>query len=401
MGGDELLSAEAAWAALAPRLEPLPAVDVDRRQALGRVAAAGADATVDVPSCDVSAMDGYALGGDAGDRLAVSATIAAGDRPGHRLAAGTAARIMTGAPVPTGADRIVPIEATDGGVELVTIDRDSDRGAHIRRRGEVVRAGRPLLAPGTAITAGLLAHLATHGHATVAVHRAPRVAVLTTGDEVVAPEVEPEPGQLRDSHTDFLLAAGRELGLDFRPLGIAGDDPKALAERVADGLDGADVLLIGGGVSKGAFDWVERTLARCGCALVWHGVAIQPGKPLLTAARDRRLVFGLPGNPNSVMATYTLFVRPALRRLMGHDDGFWHGARGGVLAGPLREGGGLDRFLPARVEWRDGDAVVTPVSLAGSHDLAAFAAADALVRAAAGAPPLGVGDRCSWIPLPA
>ncbi len=395
-----LLSPERAWRQLVEHLEPLAVDRVRRRDAWRRVLAEDLLATVDVPAENVSAMDGYAVGPTSRiSVLPVSATVAAGDPPGQRLAPGSAARIMTGAPVPDEVDRVIPIEQTDGGLETVVVEVDTTSGSHIRRRGEVLRAGDPLLASGTEISAAVLANLATHGFSEVAVHRPPTVAVVTTGDEVVAPESRPRPGQLRDSHTDFLLAAGRELGLEFESLGIASDEPERLADRLRLGLE-ADVLLIGGGVSKGAFDWVGQTLEECGCETLWHGVAIQPGKPLLAARHPRGIVFGLPGNPNSVMATYTLFVRPALRRLQGFDDGFWSGARSGVLEAALPEGGGLDRFLPARVRFADGEAQILPLSVAGSHDMVAFAGADGLVRASAGVPATRAGERCRWIPLP-
>ncbi len=394
-----LLPAAEAWAALDARLRPLEPLAVERPQALGRVLARGVTATVDIPAADVSAMDGYGLPATTRERYRVSATVAAGDAPGHRAEPGTAVRIMTGAPVPEGIDRVVPIEDTDAGTAEVRVLAPPPSGAHIRRAGEVLRAGDPLLPPGLPLGATALANLATHGIREVTVHRPPSVAVVTTGDEVVPPEVEPGPGQLRDSHSDFLAAAGRELRLEFALLGIAPDDPAELARRIRRGLE-HDVLILGGGVSMGAFDHVEPALLAAGCEIVWHGVAIQPGKPLLAARHSGGWAFGLPGNPNSVMATYTLFVRPVLRRLLGFDDGFWHGASGGVLTGPLREGGRLDRFLPAQVVVEGGEARVTPLRPAGSHDLASFGRADALVRAPAGRPAAEPGDRCEWLPLP-
>jgi len=230
------------------------------------------------------------------------------------------------------------------------------------------------------------------------VHRAPSVAVLTTGDEVVPPETEPGPGQLRDSHTDFLAAAGASLGLRFQPLGIAPDRDDALALLVESGLQ-FDVLLLCGGVSKGEFDFVEGALAAHGCRIELDGVAIQPGSPLVFATHPGGIVFGLPGNPASVMVTFWLFVRPALRRLMGIDGGWWQGALPGVLAGPLPAARDRDRFLPADLEIRDGVVRVTPYPSKGSHDLAAYAHGTALVRVRAGAAPAQKGAACEVLPL--
>ena len=394
-----LLPPEEAWRRLEPFLAPLPAERLARRRALGRVLAAPTVASVDVPPADVSAMDGYAVRGDvAGGRRPVAGTVAAGDPPGAECPPGAAMRIMTGAAVPAGADRVVPVESTDGGAATVAFHDGVAAGAHIRRRGEIVAAGQPLLPAGAVVTPGALALLATHGLGTLTVHRAPAVSLLVTGDEVVPPDRRPRPGQLRDSHTDFLLAAGSGMGLAFESLGIAPDRREALATAIAAGLE-ADVLLLTGGVSKGEYDYVEEILEGLGCRALFDAVAIQPGKPLVAAAHAGGLVFGLPGNPGSVMAAFWLFVRPALHRLMGRKDGFWHGALTGELAAPLPGAKGRDRFLPAAVETGDGRARVRPFVSRGSHDLMASAGGDALVRVPAGAAPSPPGTACEYLPL--
>jgi molybdenum cofactor synthesis domain-containing protein len=398
-----MLPPEDAWKRLELHLAPLPAERLPRRAAAGRVLAESLAAQVDVPPVDVSAMDGYAVAGSApaGARLPVAATVVAGDRPGLELAPGTAARIMTGAPVPTGADRVVPVEETDSGEQEVHLPRGTGPRRHIRRQGEVVRRGDPLLAPGALLTPGALSLLATHGFAEISVHRAPSLAVVVTGDEVVPPEAEPQPGQLRDSHSDFLLAAGRGLGLDVELLGIAGDRVEELRAQVERGL-GADVLLLTGGVSMGELDLVEGVLGDLGVELLFDAVAVQPGKPLVAGVHRRGaggLVFGLPGNPASVMVCFWLFVRPALRRLLGLAGGYWHGALPGVLAAPLPGAKGRDRFLPAAVEFAGGRIEVTTAATRGSHDLAAYSRGTALVRIPAGAEPAEPGAPCEVLPL--
>jgi molybdopterin molybdotransferase len=397
---DRMLAPDEAWRRIAAHLSPLPEETVERRAAAGRVLARPLAATVDVPAADVSAMDGYALAGavSPGERRRVAATIAAGEPPGFELRPPAVARIMTGAPVPRGADRVIPVEQSDGGRDEVIFHAAAHPGDHIRRRGEVLAAGDPLLAAGAHLTPGALALLATHGHAAVAVHRAPAVAVLTTGDEVVPPEVTPAPGQLRDSQTDFLLAAGAALGLRFTSLGIAPDRVEALTPRVEQGLR-SDVLLLCGGVSMGEFDLVEGALAALGCRTVFDAVAIQPGKPLVFATHAGGLVFGLPGNPASTMIAFWLFVRPALRRLLGHEDGWWRGALAGTLAAPLPGAKGRDRFLPAAAACHDGAVHVTPLPPLGSHDLAAYGRGNALVRVRPGAEPAPVGAPCEVLPL--
>jgi molybdopterin molybdotransferase len=399
-----MLHPDEAWARIAARCRPLPETLAARREALGRVLTRPLAATVDVPAADVSAMDGYALAGPvhAGERRRVAATILAGVAPGFELESPAVARIMTGAPVPRGADRVIPVEVTEGsrsgGIDEVIFRAEAGPGEHIRRRGEILRAGDPLLSPGTLLTPGALSLLATHGHGELPVHRAPAVAIVTTGDEVVPPETVPAPGQLRDSHTDFLLAAGSTLGLRFEPLGIALDRVDVLRGMVERGLR-SDVLLLCGGVSMGELDLVEGVLAGLGCEIHLDAVAIQPGKPLVFATHPGGLVFGLPGNPASVMASFWLFVRPALRRLMGFEGGWWSGARAGVLARPLPGAGPRDRFLSAEVEIRDGILHVTPFPPKGSHDLAAFAHGTALVRVRAGAAPAAPRSGCEVLLL--
>ena len=394
-----LLTPEEAWQRISGRLRPLPEEEAGRRTAAGRVLARDLAATVDVPGEDVSAMDGYAVSGEVrpGERRPVAGRIAAGDPPGFELAPPAVVRIMTGATVPRGADRVIPVEATDGGREEAVFHAGAVPGENVRRQGEVLRRGEPLLPTGSRLTPGALALLATHGYATVPVHRAPSVAVLTTGDEVVSPEATPAPGQLRDSHTDFLLAAGATLGLRFDPLGTAPDREDALRAFVERGLC-SDVLLLCGGVSMGELDLVEGVLAGLGCEALFDAVAIQPGKPLVFAVHPGGWVFGLPGNPASVMVGFWLFVRPALRRLMGIEDFWWNGVTG-RLAAPLPGAGNRDRFLSAAIEMRGGEILVTPFPPKGSHDLAAYAHGTGLVRVRAGAAPAEAGAACEVMVL--
>lgn len=393
-----------AWRRLIPHLEPLAPERLPRRRAVGRVLAEPLTATADVPAADVSAMDGYAVASPAaGATLPVAGVIAAGDPPGARLPPGAALRIMTGAPVPAGADRVVPVEETDRGRERVVIERVPEAGAHVRRRAEIVAAGAELLPAGVPLTAGALALVAAHGHAEVTVHRAPRVALLVTGDEVVAPDAEPGPGQLRDTHTDFVLAAGAALGLEVASLGRAPDRRDELARRIEAGLAETDVLLISGGVSKGEFDLVEGVLGGLGCRPLFTSVAIQPGKPLTAVAGPEaggpRLVFGLPGNPGAVMVGWWLFVRPALRRLLGHPDGWLHGLVAGELAAPAPGGKQRHLFVPAVVAPEAGRLLVTPVAVRGSHDLAATARGTALLSVPPGVRPRRAGEPCAVLPI--
>lgn len=400
-----MLEPETAWARLLPHLAPLPPLTVERRPAAGRVLATALLATTDLPPCDLSALDGFALAGEAPPDgwYPVAGTRFAGDPIGARLTAGQAMRIMTGSAVPAGADRVVGVEETVSEGERMRTTAAVAAGAAIRRQGEVVRRGAPLLPPGTLLTPAALALLASQGIGEVPIHRPPRLALQLTGNEIVPPQETPGPGQLRDSHSDFLLAELARLGLEVRSLGIARDEPETLARSLERGLEGVDVLLCCGGVSMGEADFLVPVLARLGCETLFHGVAIQPGKPLLAARRagpsGEQLIFGLPGNPASVMVAWWLFVRPALARLSGSAAGFWDTALPGTLGAPLGAGKRRDRFVPASWRLDGGRPLLTPISPQGSHDLLAFGRATALLRVRAGAAASAAGATCEWLRL--
>lgn len=402
MEAQPLLSLERAWEALAAALPEARVARLARSDALGGTLAAPVRATMDSPAWDASAMDGYALAGELepGTVVEVSATVAAGASPGAELAAGTAAKIMTGAPVPRGADRIVPVEATDGGRERVRIDQPTAAGAHIRRSGEIFRRGDEILPRASRLTPAALALLASQGVEEVEIIARPRVAFLTTGDEVVAPGNEPRPGQLRNSHADFLGPSCRLLGIEAIDLGTVPDRPEELEERLSQGLS-YDLLLVTGGVSKGDFDFVPRTLESLGCSTLFHGVAVRPGKPLLAVRHDGGLAMGLPGNPGSVIVAFTLFVQPLIHRWMGAEASPWGEALRCELATPLAANPRpFDRFVPARLIAEGGRHLTPLLSVKGSHDLAAFAGANALLRRRPGEGARAAGTECEALPLP-
>ncbi len=402
MRRSSLIALDSAWSVLRAALPAAKTERIERRGALGRTLAEPLRATTDSPAWDASAMDGYALAGEIepGTVLAVSATIAAGEGPGAALKPGTAAKIMTGAPVPTGADRVVPVEATDRGQKRVRIAKPVAGGAHIRRGAEVFRRGDELLASGALLTPAALAVLASQGYEEVMVVAPPRVALLSTGDEVVPPESDPAPGQLRNSHADFLRASCRWLGIESDDLGIVPDRREAIEAAVARGLD-YDLLLVTGGVSKGDFDFVPEALATHGCKTLFHGVAIRPGKPLLATRHDHGLALGLPGNPGSVVVAFTLFVQPLLRSWTQAAGAPWRQALRCELGGEMPGNPGpFDRFLPGELRLEGGRFIATPTFPTGSHDLVAFARANVLLRLRPGDSTRRAGGDCDAIPLP-
>ena len=257
---------------------------------------------------------GDTLGG--ATRLRVVAHIAAGVLPSGAIGEGEAARIFTGAPLPDGADAVVPQEDVEVDGDHVRVRATIGRDAFVRPRGEDVRPGDRVLEPGQRLGPAEIGLLATLGHSPVRVHRRPRVAILSTGNELADLGEEPGPGQIPNSNSYSLMAQAREAGAIPVNLGIARDELPAIERRVQSARQ-ADVLLSSAGVSVGELDLVREALTRSGAALHLWQVSMRPGKPITFGSLGRTLVFGLPGNPVSAMVTFELFVRPALLRMSG------------------------------------------------------------------------------------
>lgn len=303
-------------------MHALPAELVHIDDAWGRVLAGDITADRSLPPWDNSAMDGFAVrAADVPGTLPVTGTVAAGHAPGVTLAPGTALRIMTGAPMPAGADSVVIREdvredAGDHGAQVYFAEAASP-GQNVRRAGDDVRAGEVVLRAGTRPGPGEIGLLAALGHVTVRVCRRPRVAILSTGDELVSVDLVPGPGQIVSSNAHALAAQVREAGGLPVHAGIAPDEPRALVRMIRAGLD-ADVLLTSGGVSVGDFDFVKAAFAEAGVTMDFWKVAMKPGKPLAFGVTEQGTpVFGLPGNPVSSMMVFELLVRPALLTMQG------------------------------------------------------------------------------------
>ncbi|MEJ2202063.1 MAG: molybdopterin molybdotransferase MoeA [Desulfuromonadaceae bacterium] len=310
-------------------LQPLAAVEVELHDALGRVLAAPVQARWDLPPADNSAMDGYAFAfgqQQAGDRLRVEGFVAAGDWSTATVPAGSAVKIMTGAPLPLGCDTVIPFEEIETDGTDILLGKSPKASQHVRRQGEEFRRDETLLVPGTPLFSGEIGLLAAAGISRVRIHPAPRIALLSTGDELVELGEVPGPGQIVNSNAHLLSARLREEGHQVVTLGIARDISADLQDKIARGLQ-ADLLITTGGVSVGDRDLLQETLGHFGFKLGFWRVAIKPGKPVLFGTVQGTPVFGLPGNPAASAATYELFVRPALRQLSGFRD---------ILPGHLR-----------------------------------------------------------------
>ena len=305
------------------RIAPLEPTEVGLLDALGAVLAEDATADRDVPPFRNSAMDGYAVRGAdvrrAGVILRVVGSVAAGALPERTVGAGEAMRIMTGAPMPDGADTVVRVEDTDNGVEVVTINAVTPEGIAVRQAGEDLRRGETVLARGTVLRHPEIGVLASIGRAKVRVVRRPNVAVLSTGDELVDIDEEPGPGQIRDANRYSLAAAVRASGCAAFELGIARDSADDLRHALGNAAFG-DLVVTSGGVSVGDHDHVKPVVDAMGQMDFWS-IAIRPGRPLafgeLRTKRGAVPIFGLPGNPVSALLTFEVFVRPALLKMAG------------------------------------------------------------------------------------
>jgi molybdopterin molybdotransferase len=370
---------------------PLPSETCATAHALGRVLAEPVRAGRTLPPWDVSAMDGYAVraaeASSAPTALRVAFEVAAGGDRARALGPGEAARIFTGAPIPPGADAVVRQEDTERDGSQVRVRVAVAAGEHVRRAGEDVRAGETVLDPGTRLGPGPLGLLASLGRSVVAVHQRPRVALLSGGDELVEPDGDASGGRIVSSNSWSIAAQCREVGADPVYLGIARDTPEDLEGRLRAGLL-AHVLVSSAGVSVGDRDHVRTVLEKLGCELVFWGVRIKPGFPLVfgrfgpgpTAglAAGGPLVFGLPGNPVSAMVTFEEFVRPALRRLAGHTALFRPQVEA-VLTETLRKPIGRMHLVRVRLEHDDARVTATPTGNQSSGVLRSMALAQGLL----------------------
>ena len=390
----DLLRLEDAIALVLERVRPLDAEPVPLASAAGRVLAEDARAAVDLPPFPSSAMDGFAVRtADTPGVLSVVERIAAG-RPAERtLAAGEAMAIATGGVVPEGADSVVPLERVSQRDNKVEVPDRVASAANVRPRGGDVEQGAVVLTAGTRILPSHVAALAAAGIGTVTVARRPRAAVVATGTELQRPGEPLAPGEIYESNSVLLTAALERAGAEVASTAWAADTEEAHRQELERAL-AADVVVTSGGVSVGPHDLVRSIEAELGVEEVFWRVAVKPGKPVSFGVRDGTLVFGLPGNPVSVLVGFELFVRPALRALEGERDPGPRYERG-RLARPLRRNPERDELVRAR---RDGD-VLEPVVGQESHMIVRAASADSLVHVPRGSDELPEGAAVDYLRL--
>ncbi|MBI3820165.1 MAG: molybdopterin molybdotransferase MoeA [Planctomycetes bacterium] len=365
--------------------------------ALGLTLAREVRADDDMPSFDRSAMDGYAVRSDdtktPGAKLIQIGEASAGARtPLRAIAAGECAAIYTGAAIPAGADAVVMVERTTNDNGAVSVSVSVKKGENIRFRGEDVKKGELLLKIGDELRPQEIAVCATFGAARVLARPRPRICILSTGDELVAPEIAPAHGQIRDSNGIMLAAQSARAGAQLVSREVVIDEPARIEKAILAVSAACDFLIMSGGVSMGARDHVPGILQKIGFAGGFHKIKMKPGKPIWFGRRGNILAFGLPGNPVSSFVTFELLVRPAIRRWLGREPG--PDFRSGIVEGGPVAAGDREQFLPARVA--GGKVIFIPWSSSADH--VELARANALARVPIGAAP-EIGSAIEWLAI--
>ena len=374
--------------------------------ALGRVLMEDIVADSDLPPFDRAQMDGYAVcAADVATvpaRLRIVGESAAGSGWHQEMKEGEAVRIMTGAPVPVGADAVQQVELTrdvDSG-SVVEILEPVETGRSIVRQAAEIKAGETVLQAGDEISAAMIATLASFGYARVKVGRRPRVAVMATGSELVDVDERPGADQIRDSNNYTIAAYATIAGATVERLPLAGDDTEQLKQQIADAAKRSDVLVTSGGVSMGVYDFTKAALKELGAEIFFERVALRPGKPTVFARLGKTLVLGLPGNPVSVSVTFNLFARTALRAMQGaKEPGLI--AETAVLARAVKGSIERESYLPAVLRTDEkGTLLVEPLQWGGSSDFVAFARATALINVPTGVKTIEASQAVRIVRLP-
>jgi molybdopterin molybdotransferase len=361
--------------------------------ALGHVLAQNLIADRDYPPFDRATRDGYAVRASestAGATLACIGEIKAGDAFTEPLQQGTCIQIMTGAPVPPGADAVVMIEYTSREKEFIHFQQPATKGQNVVPAGSEAAKDQSLLRRGTRLGYAELGLAAQIGATQLLCARKPRVAILSTGDEIVSIDASPGPFQIRNSNSVSLAAQTRDAGGEPVTLGNAGDRIESLGDKIQQGLQ-EDLLVLSGGVSMGKYDLVEDVLKTLGATFYFDAVAIRPGKPAVFAMCNEKPVFGLPGNPVSTMVTFELFAVPAIDLLSGAPARPLQFLKA-TLGEPMKEKSGMTHFLPAHVQFDSCEARVKPLPWKGSGDTVTMAKANCFLVVGSDIQTLAAGE---------
>ena len=393
-----MVTVDQAVAAVLAETPVLGTEEVSLDRALGRVLAETVGAADDLPPFHASAVDGYAIrAADGAQPRRVLSEIIAGSADSLAVSPGTTVRIMTGAPVPPGADAVIMVEQVVERDGVMTLDGKIRSGDNINPRGQDVATGQAVLGDGDQLGSAEIGLLAAVGRTRVKVYRRPVVAVLSTGDELIEPDQALRPGTIRDSNRYALLASVREAGGEPLSLGTVRDDEAEQEAQIREGLRQADVVLTSGGVSVGSRDLIKPILGRIG-TIHFGRVSFKPGKPTTFATVDGRLVFGLPGNPVSSLVSFEVFGRPALRKMQGHRQVLRTVVQV-ELEHPVYPSSDRLEYQRAIVRWDRGRLVGAATGAQSSSRLLSMVGANAYFRVDPGTTPIPAGGQISALLL--
>lgn len=370
--------------------------EIALQDSLNRILAEDIFADTDLPPFDRSQMDGYAVRFEnvqsVPAKLKIVGESAAGSGWHNEMKSGEAVRIMTGAPVPVGADSVQKVEVTREDDGFVFIDESVKQGQNIVTRGKEITDGMTVLRSGERINAEMIAPLASFGYAKVKVARAPRVAILATGSELVSVDEKPAQDQIRDSNSFTLAAYAMLTNAIVQKLPLAGDDLESLKETIKRASENSDVLIMSGGVSVGVYDFTKTALHELGAEIFFEKVSLKPGKPTVFGRLNDTLVFGLPGNPVSVAVTFNLFARTALLLMQGANEVELK-YENAILSRSAKGAKERETFLPATISTNEkGKLIAEPLKWGGSSDFVSFAKTTALINIPQGVKTVEEGD---------
>ena len=397
-----MITVDKALGIVLENIDTLDGETVKIDDANGRILAQEIRADIDLPPFDRARMDGYALrANDAGvapAKLRVIGEIAAGAQFDREVGSGEAVKIFTGAPLPKGTDSVQKVEVTRANGQTVEILESVKVGQFVTPRASEVVAGEVVARLGNEIGPAELAVLASFGYDTVRVGKRPRVAVLSTGSELVPVTVKPTAAQIRNSNSYTLAAYAQRAGATVDLFDTVQDTEEATRSALLEASNDRDLVITSGGVSMGDYDLVKAALKEIGAEIFFDKVIIRPGKPVVFARRGTTFFFGLPGNPVSTSVTFSVFVRPAIRRMQGESSPLT-GTVQAVLSTSIKDSSSRRSYLPGRLFIEEGRAIVESLKWGGSSDLVAFMKANALIIVSEEVHEIAAGEQVEVMPL--
>ena len=397
-----MITVDKALGIVLENIDTLDGETVKIDDANGRILAQEIRADIDLPPFDRARMDGYALrANDAGvapAKLRVIGEIAAGAQFDREVGSGEAVKIFTGAPLPKGTDSVQKVEVTRANGQTVEILESVKVGQFVTPRASEVVAGEVVARLGNEIGPAELAVLASFGYDTVRVGKRPRVAVLSTGSELVPVTVKPTAAQIRNSNSYTLAAYAQRAGATVDLFDTVQDTEEATRNALLEASNDRDLVITSGGVSMGDYDLVKAALKEIGAEIFFDKVIIRPGKPVVFARRGTTFFFGLPGNPVSTSVTFSVFVRPAIRRMQGESSPLT-GTVQAVLSTSIKDSSSRRSYLPGRLFIEEGRAIVESLKWGGSSDLVAFMKANALIIVSEEVHEIAAGEQVEVMPL--